>query len=71
MKPRITTMPSKTTALKWRCFSFEGFERIGTGYSPAEAYRKWSRFGHHYAEFPDPIAVEFADCVRNDFTVAH
>lgn len=55
-KPRIKPhWKQPSCSLKWQCVSQEpslngGYERIGTGYSPAEAYEKWARYGKHYAE---------------------
>lgn len=55
-KPRLQIFRTKLNALKWRCWSEQAsfwggfYERVGTGYSPEEAYRRWSRFGHHFWE---------------------
>jgi hypothetical protein len=54
MKPHIKryrhTKMSGITLVKWRCASEEPgnwgpYTREGTGYTPAEAYAKWLRYG--------------------------
>jgi hypothetical protein len=54
-KPHIKAF-SKNGARKWRCSSeasgdYGPYVREGCGYTPAEAYRKWSRFGGFFKPF--------------------
>lgn len=47
MTPRIVKRHHKNGAYKWYCETHEGgsygsFTRVGSGYSPEEAYRKWA-----------------------------
>lgn len=49
IKPKIVSYRNPSGVQKWKCYTIcqssfgNDFERVGTGYTPADAYQKWRR----------------------------
>jgi len=57
LNPRIIPWRGPLSARKWKCYTHESgqwgpYERTGTGYTPLEAYQRWSRSGQNMPRYP-------------------